>query len=54
MMLVTKINLIMMQTLHPFHPGIFSGNDAAVETLRLYGDVRKLLFPKCYMALLNA
>jgi hypothetical protein len=27
--------------LHPFHPGTFSRNDAAVETLRLYGDVRK-------------
>jgi hypothetical protein len=27
--------------LHLFHPGTFSGNDAAVETLRIYGDVRK-------------
>jgi hypothetical protein len=27
--------------LHLFHPGTFSVNDAVVETLRLYGDVRK-------------
>jgi hypothetical protein len=27
--------------LHPFQSGTFSGNDAAVETLRLYVDVRK-------------
>jgi hypothetical protein len=31
--------------LQPFHPGFFSGNDSVVETLRLYGDVRK--DPKC-------
>jgi hypothetical protein len=30
--------------LHPFHPGTFSGNDTAVETNRLYGDVMK--YPK--------
>jgi hypothetical protein len=33
------------EPLHLFHPGTFSGNDAAVETLRLYVDVRKYL--KC-------
>jgi hypothetical protein len=31
--------------LRPLHPGTFSGNDAAVKTLRLRGDVRK--DPKC-------
>jgi hypothetical protein len=25
--------------LYPFHPGTFSGYDAMVETLRLYGEV---------------
>jgi hypothetical protein len=29
------------EPLHPFHPGSLSGNDAAVETLDLYVDVRK-------------